>query len=264
MKYLCIIILFPCFSFAQLNPNVEKLRTFSYPVFGINLLPKDTVYRTWGTGFFLRKKGELFFVTAKHVLTGCENAIQNDHYPDYMNIYIEKNKRVISLNVKSIRDSCPCLAARDDTDMIVIKIEDTLGKYVNSVESYIRKPFKKIDDIEILGKPFSNDMMLFAKPREIKMPKNGYSIYNSQYTDTTMSKLDFSLYLIYPSTFKVDKSLRGFSGSPVFIRKENSNKYRIAGLLSAYTLSKGNDYLSAVKIDYILESVNRIILNEQK
>jgi hypothetical protein len=84
--------------------NQDSLSKYSYQVFGFTP-PK---YSFFGTGFFIKNKNSLYFITAKHVLTGCTHGNQFGHFPNKMNVMIDSGRHSFYINTTEIINSNPC------------------------------------------------------------------------------------------------------------------------------------------------------------
>ena len=92
------------FSNSFCNPPSDSLEKYSYNVIGFTF--PTGVY--FGTGFFIRNKGFIYFISAMHVLTGCDHGILPNKFPDEMNVFLKDPMQIISIPTKNIREKYSC------------------------------------------------------------------------------------------------------------------------------------------------------------
>src|SRR5260221_7511580 len=96
MKHFFIFFLTSCTAlklFAQYAEGYrpDTVMKYSYAVSGTYTDPRNpmTVTHYTGSGFFVRANEKIFFVTARHVISGCrEKAGATKNFPDTMNIFL--------------------------------------------------------------------------------------------------------------------------------------------------------------------------------
>lgn len=257
-----ITILFLSVSIVTNSQPADSLKKYSYYLMGY--LPTDTgIISGGGTGFFIKRNNELFLITAKHVLSGCDGFKKPDKYPDVFNA-VEKDKDlVIPFSTYLVRDTALCLPFHQDPDIIAIKIDKKWYNSVNSVEGYNSPPFLKLESTEIFGFP-SIDMttpfgfMALKSASHIHLPKK--DIYKQAVDSATGKILDSINYRIFSKTVAFNLDQRGYSGSPVFVKDYKSKKWRIAGVAVGYGLDvSGETFLYVVNIKYVYKKIDEIL-----
>src|ERR1035438_3830484 len=117
--------------FSQINQ--DSLSKYSYSIFGFT----PPTHSFFGSGFFIKRHHSLFFISAKHVVTGCIYETYLKHFPKEMNIVIDSPKTLINTNVELIAQRDPCSISFSDSDFVVTKVNSRFMRYVNSIEAFI-------------------------------------------------------------------------------------------------------------------------------
>lgn len=240
MKQIIFFLFLPLFSYSQSNDDSLILSKYSYFVSGFETLEikNDTNHvqltSSSGTCFFIRSNNELYLVTAKHVLTGCDSSKPLLH-PNKMGVWLTgqnlTESQQLYINTGKIRDTAICMPLYDDPDIIVLKVKNkTSLQLVNSVEDFISTNPIDTKGVIFYGYPDNGGYMIFQKPpldfRYLK--ENSYSIHDGMiYTDT--HKEDSINYLIYPNEWDY-RVVHGFSGSPTFFKNKETNKWQLLGV----------------------------------
>src|SRR6185312_4251924 len=104
----CLTLLLFTNTYCQSNNAFDSLKKYSYFIEGIN--SKDGVIAT-GTGFFIRTKDSLIYlITAKHVLSGCNDSLLKfKGMPPIMYVFLDLNGNIIPINTNRIKDTSQCL-----------------------------------------------------------------------------------------------------------------------------------------------------------
>lgn len=262
-------LLFTKASFSQTQNDWDSFKKYSYSILGFSGKGNFGI-PSGGTGFFIRDRSKLFLVTAKHVFSGCDDsAKKSPFYPDIMNVMLHDNignpTIVINVNIEKIKDTTPCVRKLNDTDIIVvpINVEDSIGKTIFSVEKFLAPPFRVIEKILMVGFPgigYARQPVEFGfwKPSLFKMNGNETKIFtHTTYTDPIM--IDSINLFMYNQTIEIDSTLKGFSGSPIFVKDSSSKKWRIAGLFAKFgeCNTAKEKCIIAPKIDYILSDIDK-------
>src|SRR5206468_3918937 len=96
----------------------------------------------------------LFLVTAKHVFSGCNGYNKDiERRPDLMNVYIPEIKKFIKIKTKNITDTTTCSYFWEEPDIISFEINDSLGKYVYSLENYFIQIPNDFEELKLIGYP---------------------------------------------------------------------------------------------------------------
>ena len=120
----------------------SKLDRFVIPVF---LADKSGRPEMWGTGFFLRYKNKLYFVTASHII--------DKKFSRRSSIKIAVNSKIVRLPASAIkRTALRETKKADNLDIAVISVSEIFAYYeacsslcVDSRETRYERAFDKID-----------------------------------------------------------------------------------------------------------------------
>jgi hypothetical protein len=244
--------------------SIDSLKMYSYNFLGFKVFPPDKVKPAGGTGFFFRKDNRLFFVTAKHVLSGCLNDSTKDKdFPDTMNIVLHSQKKhiegIFQISATEISNSIACNTIRNDPDIIVVELNSQRLKNVYSVESFVHPPFKKVSDFVVCGFPSKETVkpgLNLAQVSTIHFGIKDGQIVGGAILEYENNRIDSLDYYIKTDIFL--DSLDGYSGSPVFIKDRHSSQWRIAGVLvgDIGRAQEKNQSLVVCKIDYLIKEID--------
>jgi hypothetical protein len=239
---------------AQRNPALDTLKRYSYNLLGFKI-QNNKPRIEGGSGFFFKKDGRTFFVTAKHVVAGClDSARKNRTFPATMNIMILPSQRstgdILSINTVDYYHGIKCETIGPEPDVIAIDVTDKNVSSVYSVEDFIAPPLKKVTDIQIFGFPatgLNKDSTLFNEPS---------GIHFSLPIDTVFKK---PIQPPHNRLILINEDLgelSGYSGSPVFVMDKETKKIRLAGIFIGDSLPQNPvKYLIYVDADEIVNSV---------
>lgn len=193
MKYLFILLLLSKSNFAHSqieNNNTDFLKKYSYLIYG----EKNQKIQN-GTGFFIRYKGTLYFVTARHVVTGCRGNGQKIKFqPDTMNILNKNKLSTYPIYVKDMYEKSICYPQYVELDIEVYKIDSHWDLGLNTVDSFIGNPFFQYNEFATQGFPFynmieGNEYDIMKEPILITIEAPNFWM-TRQYSDTTNTKED--------------------------------------------------------------------------
>ncbi len=230
----------------------DSLQKYSYQLLGLVIKDKDIVQPYGGSGFFIRASKRLFFITAKHVVSGClDSNTKIDSFPTVMQITIKTNSHfegVINLPIKEITKSIKCDSINKAPDFQIFEVKE--NKNVQSIESLIIPPFENVSQLIICGYPSNlvKSYNLHPNTSIIKIDIDNNDISIPIY-DGIAQDYNFSI------KTKYEDWLWGYSGSPVFIKDKNTNSYRIMGLLAA----AAGEYLIVCNIGVVLKEIKELI-----
>jgi hypothetical protein len=219
----------------------------------------DSLFEGGATCFFIKYKNIMYLVTAKHVLSGCENVnTKIKSFPDMHYVFLGNYLHSIPINTKETKRILPC----SGLDLVIIKIVDTpIYKYINSVEEYLVPPFNEYKGIGIFGFPiisYKKDMFkTFPAQSEMIIDENYFTFHSVM---DTLGKLDSTLMAInWTKNVTPSNVMGGYSSSPVFLQEKKSNQWRLVGLFSA-SKDIGRDSVSLLllKADIIMENIKKI------
>ena len=235
MKYLliaCFTFIVDCSSAQKIN-QVSKLddtlKKYSYYI-GFEIVKFHsgglaTAYSGNGTGFFIRQKNGLYFITAKHNIVPCENG--EKLFLKKIFIWLQDKQGVptekVSIEPFQFNDLV-CRQKVNDTDAIVIKVIKPIS--VNSIESFIFNIPTEYNEVEIWGYPENKKDTSNREDYELisntHLPANGYSFETLH--DTTKNITDWTNSYLVSKTAAIDDLRHGYSGSPVFIKNKKTKK----------------------------------------
>lgn len=224
----------------------DTLRKYSYLIVSMGrdrknkkrIIPLNT-----GTGFFLRDEKKLYFITARHVVTGCEvyNAKTLPDIPTVVKIWYKDRSdkpayRLIPLPDKIIKTPCISAVALADADTLNVS-EYFKDVDVNTIEGFRPGPnedhmFSPCDTVVAYGYPSeSNDLdTLDIRPNLVS---EGYISYSRDMPHDQQVDVDNQLFTSY---FAVEPAMPpGVSGAPVFrisLAGDNGPIIRLCGIQS--------------------------------
>jgi len=260
MKALLLSLIF--FSIFSSNCQIiqpisgDSLGKYSYQILGITNGSNETDF---GTCFFVENNAKLFLVTAKHVLYKCDSITNKLFSPfNFAIVYIRNSTKFLQFPIP-VRNEI-CISMERDTDILAIEIDRSWLDHVNRVNEFMLPPFNKVGDSEIFGQGMYRDSvsMGFTNPHHIHLKSNTFKIEgavkfdNSDYTDSVN-------YTFAMKEINGNKSIKGFSGSPVFLQDEVSKKWRVAGVLTGGANASKGEFRTLIfvaKQDYLMQYLN--------
>jgi hypothetical protein len=256
---LLFIKCFQCLSQSTPIPG-DSLQKYSYSLMGFSNNP----IADFGTCFFINNNNNLYLVTAKHTFYNCDTLLKKE-YPRFKNgvVFIPSPFNAIQVAIPQTIDTC--LGMERDLDILILRVDKALFKDVNTVEKFMLPPFDKVGDIEIFGQGMRADSISVGpeKQHQIYLPKNTFKIYTSMSNEENHFS-DSVHYIIEMEKLRIDRWLKGFSGSPVFLQDDASKKWRLCGVLVGGLIPESKEYNGAVivvKPEYVMEAIKREVLN---
>ena len=246
MKLIFLLSIFLVFNkHASCQQKVDSLLKYCYQVEGYNRDKNNIPFYAQGSGFFIRHNSHLFFVTAKHVLAGYDNSYRKvPGAPYLMNIILHDASgklinATVDINVKNFQDSVKASNFRGDPDLAFFEITNERNKPIYSIESLLPGHVPdKFDSLKIIGFPTVVQKDSITGKHILKSASTfrvtNYSVYrDSKYLESGIIKTDNINYVIQANDISVNHNLKGYSGSPVFIKDGNLKRYVFSGLLIA-------------------------------
>lgn len=202
----------------------DELKKYSYLISGDTVLPGSINAHVQGTGFFVKKKKKIFFVCAKHTLSGCNNDnVKDPRTPEVMNILLAD--RSIAINVKTLKETANCLPVQLEPDVYAVPINENEIKgssinFINIEENIpkinIEEEPKKYSEIVFYGFPDKqNGLTTFSAMNVMVFTNNPMEYQGKWYTDS----INYSVAIEGTSVAGTE----GFSGSPVFLASEEKS-----------------------------------------
>ena len=198
-----------------------------------------------GSGFFIKDKGKLYFITANHVLAMPDFPLKGTITSDSDSIMIvceddgisKSSPCLFELNVKNFREKTKSVKFIYSPDVTAYEVLNKDNYPVNIIESYSAYYLpKKMGEISVWG--FPADKNKLEKGNFIVNPKSQittkkYSLkYDYKFPEKGKMKIDSFNYVINPTDYKVVENLRGYSGSPAFVKDLSTNKWVFLGVMA--------------------------------
>ncbi len=222
------------------HQHADSLEQYSYPILGI--YPSFTA----GTGFFLTYNDSLYFITAKHVVTGCDDKRnKRPNYPDKLIIGDYKDmEHSFFIDTKVIRQALPC----DGIDMYIHPISGRFKPYYKTVDQFILPKISEFATLEIFGYPITSyDTGYVGVPRKSKhltMPTETFDFTYALDSAGNINKLYQRV--SHPKSVEV---IGGYSGSPIFLQDRQTGNWRIIGIVSATESTYGGSRGGLLYVD---------------
>ncbi|MBN8720074.1 MAG: hypothetical protein J0H85_11555 [Sediminibacterium magnilacihabitans] len=265
-----VIFLFALFAISAALSQNDSLKKFSYPLLGFST-DSSKFSPAGGTCFFIRNNGKIYLITARHVITGCGIATNRNEYPEQFTVINNINgvPSFISVNVKGAKDLFPCPdTLLNDPDIFAMEVIGETTSRLNSVEQFIKPPFRQTDCIDMYGFP---GVDYFKYPEAFVVPEVAHqhierenTIIYDRNADSTQQTVDSSNYIVVNKNLNIATTLKGFSGSPVFLKELNSNKIRLLGVFAEFGFDTKNlnyKYWKLPKIGYAYRKSNDVSIN---
>lgn len=256
----------------------DSLIKYSYFIMGVNYGDSSaTQYlaQSQGSGFFIKYKSDTFFITAKHVLDGCDdNLVKHTYAPDRMSISLhdENGKPTyqwLSVFTKTIKDTSVCRLFAMYPDIIGYKVNNVHKYKIYLIENFSNTGLpKKKGNIKIFGFPsMANHEMLGNMPIYVDKPasnllikkfnlyaNNQFSINNEiSFSNRKIIHIDYFNYAINTTDIIIDEKIKGYSGSPCFIKDLTTDKWVFFGIQVAINPALNNLYI--IKPKFILDQL---------
>lgn len=207
------------------NMDSTDLRKYSYFISGDTILGIGKGH-VQGTGFFIKRNDKIFFVCAKHTLSGCNDHNEKDPgTPNLMDIHLA-NGDSIKIDVKAIKDTAPCLPIVLDPDIFVVSIDsgkanDKTIWFVNELEGRMSEKFS---ELVVWGYPNNEDKIeVFESHKFSVFIDVPVVVEGKAYVD----KIHYCIGI----EDRAVEGLVGFSGGPVFLKDPNSEKFVFIGVM---------------------------------
>ena len=246
MKFiLSLTILILICSKIHSQDSVDNFKKYTYDIEGYNYDGGSFPIYAQGSGFFIRYNSKILFVTAKHVLGGYDDSCRRvKNAPYIMNIALHNEKGAINfqsiqINTEKFQDTVNCFGFRESPDLAFFTIENPENKTIYSIEHFL--PFdipKNFDSLQIIGFPTVEERdsvtgKHLLKPASLLLITR-YSLFqNSRYHAMDGIKTDSINYVVETKDIVINRKLKGYSGSPVFIKDKTLNRYFFSGIFIA-------------------------------
>ena len=246
------------FTITQNALPVDSLKKYSYSIIGIDPASNGQNAAA-GSCFFFRKDNTLYLVTARHVLKDCVGERKKESMLFF--IMIEDSTGLptdgFRINAHQFQDARLCDSFGKTPDVIAVKVPEK--KTINSVEKFIEIEFKEVKRIDIFGFPTKENLkyegsVVYAKASHIHMDGKQVSFFKFE-DSITKNFIDDEL-LIKTSQVVINPTLKGFSGSPMFIQSE-SGQWRLGGIFTGYTSNeKKHTFLTFATVEAMKKEID--------
>lgn len=233
----------------------DSLIKYSYRTHGY-VETDSGIVKASGTGFFYKYKNKLYFITAKHNLSGCIQAngtvFKDSVHPNSLMIMSgTKEEGFASIDIRIIKDTASCLPVESYPDIIAVPINSAPQGKIYSVEEFVESSLIEESTVQVFGFPASQDIRNgreFAAPASSLHWEGMYHINNLAYSGN---------YRLINENKDIDLivDLRGYSGSPVFIKNERTGRWHLVGALSGGNNKESN--LVIAKLHFALFEIER-------
>lgn len=253
MKIILLLISsFPSFLSAQSIPG--PLEKYSYLIY-----LGDNRISDFATGFFIKRHGSIFFLTAGHA-AGL-NLDKQDHFPDNLNIVLSKPynsaQNTVSLDISKEPRMKRDIMLYQKPDLYIYKFKTKIKQKINfvnlSVTDYSKFDFSKIEKVVLWGYPKGPN-----STAEINKPFD--TVYAAGPIIGSYSRVHFisNLNVIDSLTYWVNTtgtlSAEGDSGSPVFFKI--GKKYFFGGV--CVEGAKVLNVMTVIRPEIVLQKVDTV------
>ena len=237
ISFLCIASFTSTLALAQTNV-MDTLQKYSYYVFGNKESPDGLSMQTVeGTCFFVKAGNKTFLVSAKHVITSwsTSDASKPDLYPDtlFVRFPVADTDSFIDypIDIRIIKAHVQGSYYYNEPDIFVMEFPETDKIQINTIEDI------KLDDPP---KGLLASAVVYGFPPQInnKIKIGAYleaRLFSSPYENITyrdnkrnVPVSDTINYLIKCTT----DVQGGYSGAPVFLKNDGSERWYFAGIVS--------------------------------
>ena len=250
ISLLCIAGFIPNLVLAQTN-IMDTLQKYSYYVSGKKKSPDGLSMQTVeGTCFFVKAGNKTFLVSAKHVMTywSTSDASKPDLYPDtlFIRFPAADTGRFIDypVDIRQIKAHVQGSYYYKEPDVFVLEFPDTAKIQINTIE-----------DITLHDPPkdLLASAVVYGFPPQISdgIKKGAYleaRLYSSPLENITYQdnkrNVPVSDTINYLIKCRTDVS-GGYSGAPVFLKNDGSDRWYFAGIVSQGV--PGDNYFFVVK-----------------
>lgn len=270
-------VLFFCF-FSCVYPqkvtsssSFDSLKQYSYLIYGFKATPEGAMIHIQsggGTAFFVRMKGKIFLVSAKHVLTRwrADSLRKIIDYPDTLRVRIPNlfgDTIDYPISFKNINDTISGGSEYDEADVFAIEFPSAANYKINSIEPFIgTSTFDLADTIAFYGYPGTNEALNSIEALEryrsrrpilsfgFRTPKTTFPF---TLVDQRYDNFEYGL-LTTDTLYK-----QGCSGSPLFKKDSATGKLIFVGIMS-----RANGALRScliVRPEFIMQKIRSLSAN---
>lgn len=222
----------------------DSLAQYSYLVYGsteFNSTKAKVVRGQQATGFFLKARGHIYFITAKHAVTNYVKAGDSKvNYPDSFHVYAHYDDPFHYLSIPAIwsTDAASLKGGLKDPDQVCLDVTGKLKDMrVSAVQwSSVNNDFETSQNyrrIHLFGFPVKMNQ-IEGNVIQISPP---YRFETSHFhiAENFLNQIgkdvgiDSARYEVRVTDTRITQAFGGFSGAPVFIQSEG--KWKLLGTL---------------------------------
>ena len=262
MKYILLAFISIAFSILSYGQD-DTLAKYSYCIWGLQMKP--TPHSISGTGFFVRNNGKLLFVTANHVVSAWkENGKKDEDFPNQMTIWATNQDGTINysqqilIDITNVKKYAPFPVGAVVPDIVSLEVFVPTDIVIYSLENYFSAYYPKDpESIVIFGYPgianVKDGNNIINSSIKLKFTESPIYINYPTLDSNSIEHIDSINYLleIDTATLKSD-TLKGYSGSVVFINDKKTKKWMIMGIFSQVL---NHQYLMFLKPEYIINAL---------
>lgn len=203
---------------------------------------------TSGTGFFYKSKNKLVFITAKHIIVGCDESYKKRKDP-IDTLYVSGDGLKSELvDIRKFINSIPCIEFMKNPDVIKLNIGNNNVRTVNLFNDSISNP---IDSVFILGFPILDKKV---QRSVIILNNKDNEIFNGMNVKGQLDTMNYWISCKWLTKANAS-GLRGFSGAPVFVRTRKTGIWSLMGILVGTYGNDAGSYLLVCKMKTIFEEL---------
>jgi len=262
-----LIVYFGCLTLVGQSQSTsissDSISKYSYTIFGqIGKTPQLDM----GTCSFFEKNGDLFLITAKHVLFSCDS-LTNKQVPKFeiVTIFLPADFQFLQFRIPILNDSC--IIDYKDPDLFVHEVDNSWIGKVNTIGRFVKPPIQNFGKLEIFGQGMKGDSSYlgFDKQHNIELKQNLFKFYSSPPVPDS-NFVDTVHHFVETKEILVGSWMKGFSGSPVFLQDIESHSWRFCGVFVQGLYRISDEFpggLILVSPNFVFAAIDKIILNKK-
>jgi hypothetical protein len=236
----------------------DRFSDYSYLIYGYNADRQ----RATGTGYFYSYKGQSYFITAGHCVTGWDPISYkfDSSWPDNLKICLKTKSghfREYSVNAKPYKESTIPFHIHEKPDIFITKIDNASIFDINYVNNFCeRKNFQAYDSVLSFGFPavYVDDFSISELCKILSIKQTGH--LRGKYSDLNRTHVPGKFDSMYFQCNYISGIYdKGRSGSPVF-KLSDDGMYCFAGMFAAGSPSTKRVWV--LKPDFIIKEIHKV------